>query len=215
MAVGPSCPDLDVADVGLSMMSPAVAVGPSCPDQDFSPTMMPPSWPDLDFTLAETMYALPLTSLDDFLAPRTSVLLRGLPPCFTRSKMMEMLDGQGLALSVDFSYVPGNLKLGQNCGYAFVNFTSHEAATACLEQLEGFNDWGVVCEVLGQGESVCEASWCSDRQGLHTHVEHYRNSRIMHASVDDEYKPAVFTNGSRAFFPPPSKVIRAPRLRKA
>jgi hypothetical protein len=174
-----------------------------------SPTRLTPSRPDPEFALFETGCAQPLTTLDDFLAPQTTVVLRNLPAGFTRSKLMEVLDGQGLALNVDFSYVPGNLKLNVNCGYAFVNFASHEAAKACLEKWDGFIDWGV------EDGSVCEAVWCSDRQGLVSLVEHYRNSRIMHASVDDEYKPAMFENGLRMAFPSPTRLIRAPRLRKA
>merc|ERR1712232_995943 len=53
------------------------------------------------------------------------------------------------------------------------------------EKLHGFNGWGL------QSDKVLEVAWCSDNQGLSSHVERYRNSRIMHESVDDAYKPAL------------------------
>jgi len=138
---------------------------------------------------------------------RTSLLLRNLPDGLTRSHVMDLLCTQGLAADVDFLYAPGNLKANRSCGYAFVNFTTSVAALACMEKLDGFDNWCV------QSEKVCEVVWCNDHQGLTSHVERYRNSRIMHESVDDEYKPAVFKNGFRMPFPRPSKVLHAPHLR--
>jgi hypothetical protein len=121
---------------------------------------------------------------------------------------MNVLRQQGLAEDVDFLYTPGNLKLKQNCGYAFVNFTKPESAAVCLEKLCGFN-WDA------RGKHVCEVDWCLDHQGIESHVERYRDSRIMHASVEDEYKPAIFRNGVRMPFPSPSKPLHKPRLRNA
>jgi hypothetical protein len=138
---------------------------------------------------------------------RTSLLLRNLPRGFTRDEVMEVIRTFGLATKVDFLYNPWNLKVKQNCGYAFVNFTTPEAAVEGLNALHGFS-WDV------QGENVCEVSWCSDHQGLDSHVERYRNSRIMHDSVDDKYKPAIFKNGFRIPFPLPSVALQKPRLRK-
>jgi hypothetical protein len=137
---------------------------------------------------------------------RTSLLLRNLPGSFTRDKVMEVLRTLGLATKVDFLYNPWNLKIKQSCGYAFVNFTTPEAAVECLQRLHGF------CLDV-QGEHVCEVQWCTDNQGLHAHVERYRDSRIMHECVNDAYKPALFTNGVRVAFPRPSCVIKKPRLR--
>merc|ERR1712083_1152540 len=122
--------------------------------------------------------------------------------------VIEMLEAQGLAVHADFVYLPTNLTSEGHFGYAFVNFTSHAAAVACIEQLDGFSAWSAPCH------KTCEVMWSLTYQGWHAHVERYRNSRIMHETVDDEYKPAVFVNGVRAEFPPPTKSVRAPRLRK-
>jgi len=53
-------------------------------------------------------------------------------------------------------------------------------------------------------------------QGLPAHIDRYRNSPVMHESVEDEYKPAVFSpgTGDRAVFPPPTKKLRVPRIRR-
>jgi hypothetical protein len=138
---------------------------------------------------------------------RTSLLLRNLPDGFMRSEVMDMFRAQGLATNVDFLYTPGSIKLKQSCGYAFVNFTTADAARECLEKMHGYS-WGA------PGGKVCEVTWCEDHQGLDSHVERHRNSTIMHDSVDDEYKPALFSNGFRIPFPIPSKKLRKPRLRK-
>jgi hypothetical protein len=139
---------------------------------------------------------------------KTSILLRNLPDGFTRTMLMDVLRAQGLARHVDFLYVPADFKNMANYGYAFVNLSTPEAAEECLEKLGGFSGWGM------PSDSACETSWCTTHQGLHAYIERYRNSRIMHENVDDEYKPAVFKNGIRIRFPCPTKVIRAPRLRK-
>jgi phosphatidylglycerophosphate synthase len=51
-------------------------------------------------------------------------------------------------------------------------------------------------------------------KGLGAHIERYRNSPVMHESVPDEYKPAMYTRGVRVPFPPPTKNLRMPRIRK-
>lgn len=77
-----------------------------------------------------------------------------------------------------------------------------------MKKFDGFSEWGV------PSANVCEATWSTNQQGLFANIEKYRNSRIMHETVDDEYQPAVFRNGCRIPFPLPTKTIRAPRLRK-
>jgi len=139
---------------------------------------------------------------------KTSVLLQNLPCGLTRTMLMSVLRGQGLARHVDFMYVPADLRNMANYGYAILNLSTPEAAEECMEKLGGFSDWGM------PSASACEASWCTGHQGLHAYTERYRNSHIMHKTVDDEYKPAVFKNEVRIRFPRPTKPIRAPRPRK-
>jgi len=138
----------------------------------------------------------------------TSVLLRNLPDGFTRTMLMDVLRAQGLARHVDFVYVPADLQTMATYGFAFLNLSTPEIAKECMAKLGGFSAWGM------PSASACEASWCTAQQGLQAHIERYRNSRMMHETVDDEYKPAVFKNGSRICFPSPTKPIRAPRPAK-
>jgi hypothetical protein len=139
---------------------------------------------------------------------KTSVLLQNLPDGFTRNMVMDVIRAQGLAKDVDFVYLPANFKTMKPYEYAFVNLSTPEAAEKFLEKLNGFSGWDL------PNNGACEASWCACNQGLAGFIERYRNSRIMHASIDDEHKPAVYKNGVRTGFPRPTKIIRAPRLQK-
>jgi hypothetical protein len=140
--------------------------------------------------------------------PRTTVMLRNLPEGFSRDMVTDMMKSEGFDTKVDFVYVPMNFRNKASFGYAFVNLVSTEAADACREKFEGFKNWPV------PSKKVCEVSWSDMNQGLEAHIERYRNSPVMHVSVADEFKPAMFSNGVRASFPPPTKALRAPRIRR-
>lgn len=140
----------------------------------------------------------------------TTLLVSNLPRAYNRSMLMELLIAEGLLMDCDLVYLPVEFKVGIGYGYAFVNFVSHQAACAALEVLDGFADSRDVS--LIQGELT--ACW-SSKQGLHTHIELYRNSPVMHRSVDDEAKPALLQGGVRLPFPEPTQRIRAPRARRA
>lgn len=56
---------------------------------------------------------------------------------------------------------------------------------------------------------------CGPWPDLDAHVERYRNSSVMHHSVPEEFKPALFENGQQIPFPKPSKAPKAPQLRRA
>jgi hypothetical protein len=150
-----------------------------------------------------------VTHDSNYSGPKTTLLFRNLPDAFTRSSVFRILRVQGLAAKVNFIYVPGCFKNKEYYGYAFVNCISHEAAEEIMERLHSFSNWSI-----DGCDNTMEVSWCTNHQGLEAHVERYRNSRIMHESVDDEYKPAVYKNGSRLAFPPPTRALRPPRLRK-
>jgi len=138
---------------------------------------------------------------------KTSIVLGNLPDGFTRTMVLDVLRAQGVDKHVDFIYVPVDFKNKTQYNYAFVNLSTSEAAVACLNRFDGFSDWGMPCE------KSCEAAWMTSHQGIDAFVERYRNSRIMHGTVDDEYKPAVFKDGKRIRFPSPTKALRAPRIR--
>jgi hypothetical protein len=139
---------------------------------------------------------------------KTTVMLQNLPPEFGRDTLLAVLGNQGFAAKYDFVYIPMNLRSQENFGYCFVNFVSQAEAQACKERLEGFNDWNV------PSDKVCSVSWSDKLQGLEGHIERYRNSPVMHHSVDDPFKPAMFLRGERVSFPPPSKHVKEPRVRR-
>lgn len=137
--------------------------------------------------------------------PRTTVMLRGLPPTLTRSKLLDMLDAKGFFGRHDFIYLPVNFSTSKFLGYALVNMITSADAESLFAELDGcpFDE-----------ERVCSVGWSDPHQGLEDHVERYRNSPVMHANVPDEWKPIVLANGVRVPFPTPSKPVKAPKLRK-
>lgn len=139
--------------------------------------------------------------------PRTTVMLRNLPNNYTRSMLLRLLDDEGFTGEYDFVYLPMDFKTHASLGYAFVNLTSTEQATAFWKKFEGFNKWVV------SSQKVCSVSWSCPYQGLNAHIERYRNSPVMHEDVPDEYKPMVFHNSVRGVFPSPTKKLKAPRMR--
>mmetsp|Transcript_56889 Transcript_56889/g.123079 ORF Transcript_56889/g.123079 Transcript_56889/m.123079 type:complete len:341 (-) Transcript_56889:155-1177(-) len=146
--------------------------------------------------------------LPDLASQKTTVMLRNLPDGFSREEVMDILKAEGFGNRVDFIYVPMNFRNKASFGYAFVNLVSPEAAEKCRERFEGFKAWP------RQSEKICEVSWSDMHQGLEAHVDRYRNSPVMHESVPDEFKPAVFANGMRVAFPPATKALRPPRVRR-
>jgi len=91
---------------------------------------------------------------------------------------------------VVFIYLPMNLRSSGNFGYAFVDFDFTEIAEQCKERLEGFTGWS------DPSEKALEVAW-SETQGLDSHINRYRDSPLMHESVEDELKPAMFKNRKR------------------
>lgn len=141
----------------------------------------------------------------------TSLMFRNLPDGLTRTDLFKFLGAQGFGLQVDFLYVPVELNSFKHYGYAFVNTTTPEAAQLLKEKLHGFGGpWGIGSL---ESEEALEVNWSEANQGLNSYIERYRNSRIMHSSVEDEHKPALYLHGRRISFPRPSKIIRAPRAR--
>ncbi|CAE6967104.1 PLA2 [Symbiodinium natans] len=140
-------------------------------------------------------------------ADRMTVMLRNVPQEYSRRHILDLLDRAGFCGRYDFVYLPVDFTRGRSLGYALVGLISHDSARQLLEQLQG-------CAFPGIDPSVrCEASWSQPHRGLDGHIERYRNSPVMHPSMPDEYKPVIFANGERIDFPPPTKTIRAPRIR--
>jgi len=139
---------------------------------------------------------------------RTTVTLRDLPEGFSRDAVADFLISQGFEKKFDFIYTPVKFSVMATIGYAFVNFVSYEAANECVSNLDGFKDWAT------PSEKVLSVLFSEKDQGLATIIDRHRNSPVMHPSVHDEYKPALYVDGVRAEFPPPTKHLKAPRMQR-
>lgn len=135
-------------------------------------------------------------------------MLRNLPSCFTKQALLDTLDSKGMAGQFDFVYLPIDFLSGAALGYAFVNFSTTEDAELAMDRLQGFDGWK---NLLGSAsQKVLEVCWSDPHQGLDMLVERYRNSRVMHGSVPDEFKPVMFKDGEKVDFPRPTKRVRPP-----
>lgn len=145
--------------------------------------------------------------VEDYMPPLTSVILRNLPEALCRDQLVDLLRNEGFFDAVDFVYLPQKLDLSRNFGYAFLNFASHERARDFFVHFQGR---GFAAQSEAKETAV---EWC-EFQGLDPLVERYRNSPLMHASVADAAKPALFgcaDGKQRLPFPAPTKALKPPR----
>mmetsp|Transcript_10264 Transcript_10264/g.24657 ORF Transcript_10264/g.24657 Transcript_10264/m.24657 type:complete len:391 (+) Transcript_10264:87-1259(+) len=139
---------------------------------------------------------------------RTTVMLRNLPNNYTRDMLLDLIDSMGFRGQYDFLYLPIDFQTHACLGYAFVNLVDPGAVPSFWTAFDGFSNWSL------PSKKVCYISWSGPHQGLEAHIERYRNSPVMHGEVGDECKPLIFRDGVRIEFPPPTKSIRPPRVRK-
>lgn len=135
----------------------------------------------------------------------TLVMLRNIPNDYSRSMVQELLDSEGFSGKLDFLYVPFDFKTGACKGYALVNLVDASTVKQFRNKFEGFCSWNTPSEVTSG----------PPYQGLGDIIERYRNSPLMHSSVADEFKPVLFNGGRRVPFPPPTRCVRAPRVRSS
>jgi len=140
--------------------------------------------------------------------PKTSLMLRNIPNCYSRTWLLELLDGHGFKGFYNLVYLPIDFSTRCGFGYAFVNFIDTESAETFMLRLQGFQRWAA------PSDKVLDVTWSNAHQGFEAHVERYRNSPVMHETIPDELKPVVFISGERVPFPPPTKKPRAPRTRR-
>lgn len=138
---------------------------------------------------------------------RTTLMLRNLPNSYNRAALLTMLDSEGFQGKYSFVYLPTDFNNFAGFGYAFVGLETHACAEAAKRHFQGFAKWKV------PSQKTCDVAWSGEVQGNKAYVDKYRNSPVMHDSVPDEYKPALFANGVRVAFPAPTKRIRPPRVR--
>jgi len=136
----------------------------------------------------------------------TTLMLRNLPPTWSRDTLAGLLDSKGFSGQYDFLYLPTNIKVQMNVGYSFINLTSLGAAKRFTEVFHGL---GGCCSSPDKTLEVC----LSEVQGLDANIRRYQNSPIMGESVPEEYKPVLFRDGHRVPFPAPTTKLKSLRLR--
>jgi len=148
-----------------------------------------------------------LQMLEGQASPKTTVMMRNVPKSYTRATLLELLNMEGFFGSYDFIYFPVHFNSMKSFGYVFINLVSRCEAERFMEYFQNFTKWTV------PSPKVCQMTWGDCHQGLAAHVHRYRSSPVMHEELPDEGKPAVFSDGVRAPFPPPLFQIRRPRIR--
>lgn len=136
----------------------------------------------------------------------TTIVLRNIPNRTSRAALILLFEKEGFRGDYDMVYMPIDFATRAAFGYAFVNCVSHLAAERFLVRFQGFSGWS------GGSDKVCQATWSKEQGGLHLHIERYRNSPVMHESVPDEFRPALFRDGDRVPFPEPTKRLRKARI---
>merc|ERR1719265_476876 len=138
----------------------------------------------------------------------TTVMFRNLPNNQQRDTFAELLDAEGFAGLYDFLYLPWDFHRLAGLGYAFVNFVEPKYADYARSHFNGFTRWGFA------SQKVCEVRSSDRLNGLEAHVERYRNSPVMHQDVPEICRPLLLLNGVRIPFPPPTKPLRPPRMKR-
>jgi len=127
--------------------------------------------------------------------------MQNIPSEYTRDLLLEIVDAAGFQKDYDVVTLPMDFLTGEVLGYAFLNFKTHEEAAVFKDHFHDFMGWQVPCD------KACETSWSDTLQGYNAFVERYRNSPVMHESVDDKFKPALYRDGTRVPFPEPTKLL--------
>jgi hypothetical protein len=122
-------------------------------------------------------------------------LLRDLPERFCRQDLLDLLHTGGFEGCYTFVYVPINFLTGLCTGYAIASFSTTSAAQRFFMDM-----------------CAHKPAW-NEVQGVDQLVERYRNRAVMHPTVPQDYKPALFNRGSSVSFPEPIVPVKKPRVR--
>merc|ERR1712196_58829 len=118
--------------------------------------------------------------------------------------LLALLSAEGFGDACDFLYLPVGFRDGLVCGYAFLNFISHEVALAAFEALNG--NVPALAEI---GDEPLVVEWAKGNQGLQSLVKRYRNSPALLPGVPEEWQPLLFSEGRRVPFPAPTRIVKA------
>jgi hypothetical protein len=138
----------------------------------------------------------------------TTVMMRNIPFEYTRDDILELIDRQGFNGLYDLLCLPVDFQTELNHGYVFINFVTLQDAADFKNHFQAFSDWDL------PSDNTCEVTWFDSTHNIDSHIQRYRDSPLMHESVEDRFKPVLFKDGLRMAFPEPTKKIRAPRRNK-
>jgi hypothetical protein len=139
---------------------------------------------------------------------QTTVQLHNFPSTWTRDAVLDILDSRGFKGRYRFVYLPMNFSMGGCLGYADICMCSVADAVDLSNKLHGLE-----IDSVGNSFSIA-ATWSDqDRQSIEDLIARYRDSPVMHRSVPDAHRPALFEDGARIKFPPPTKPLKRPRIR--
>merc|ERR1712224_634589 len=116
----------------------------------------------------------------------TTVIFRNIPRDCTRDMLTSTLDAEGFSARYNFVHVPVNFQNRAGLGYALVNMVNNGAALHAQEHFTGFCNWrGSTVE-----QDLCEVGW---------------SNPMMHESVPEQCRPALYEAGKLVAFPEPTK----------
>jgi hypothetical protein len=118
--------------------------------------------------------------------------------------LLDFMDRHSFLGKYDLLYLPQKFA-GKGCfHYAFINFVRHDIAMEFQSRLNGCSEADLF------GNKSAEISW-SECQGLQPNIEKFRNSSVMHPSVEEECRPLLFKDGKIVCFPKPTRKLKLER----
>merc|ERR1712151_1309515 len=120
-----------------------------------------------------------------------------------------MGDEKGFRGCYDFFYLPIVFQSEENHGYAFINFTTTENYERFREHFSFFREWNM------PSDNICAVTVSDKFSNLDDYIKGYRDSPVMHESVEERFKPVLCENGQRLPFPEPTTKIKAPRCNRS
>jgi len=109
----------------------------------------------------------------------TTLMVRNIPNVYTRSMLIEELDGLGFEGDYDFIYLPIDKSTQWNVGYAFVNFKTPEAARRCVTDVADYT-----FDRFEHGSRKVAQISVAHIQGLEKNLEYYSKTAVQCARVN-------------------------------
>lgn len=124
----------------------------------------------------------------------TTLMLRNIPNRYTRAMLLKEFEDAGTMKSIDFFYLPMDIRHNCNVGYCFVNLTSKKAAQRFAKT---FGDKKLEQVTSEKRCRISPAKVQGKEENIQQYMEQYRSSAVV--SID--YQPMVFENGKQCPFP--------------